>query len=185
MQYNLHCMYNNYTALSNAHARAHVTVGGKIEAVEMATDAPSSSVPEDVCAIIVRSIKEKRQVCCAKQSWGHTKCSPSICISFLTVFMQLKSCVPWKVAMWVWNEFRARFKQSRQCVSSRGMSVAAHGSPLSSSQGEEWLYRSVVDNVASCPEEDVAGLLLWVRSLQACVQVLTKAEDLLVGTALR
>ena len=52
-------------------------------------------------------------------------------------------------------------------------------------QGGEGLYRSVVDNLASCLEEDAAGQLLWVRSLQACVHVLTKDEDLLVGTALR
>ena len=52
-------------------------------------------------------------------------------------------------------------------------------------QGGEGLYRSVVDNLASCVEEDAAGQLLWVRSLQACVHVLTKEEDLLVGTALR
>lgn len=47
------------------------------------------------------------------------------------------------------------------------------------------MYRSVVDNLACCLEEDAAGQLLWVRSLQACVHVLTKEEDLLVGTALR
>lgn len=37
---------------------------------KMAMEGPISSVPEDVCGIIIRSIKEKQKVCCVTPERG-------------------------------------------------------------------------------------------------------------------
>ena len=37
---------------------------------KMAMESPNTSISEDVCAIILRSIKEKQKVCCAAPERG-------------------------------------------------------------------------------------------------------------------